>query len=81
MRRPGVIRRPVHQRVVDALGAQGFTHGRKPIRLVFALTGLHLRPDHQFTGRPAPPAHADRGGTTAAAHKSSASRISSPSIA
>jgi len=51
----------IHQHAVDAFGAQSFTFGQKPIRLVFALIGLHLHLDHQFTGRQVQLAHTKLG--------------------
>jgi hypothetical protein len=47
MRRPGFIL----QHVVDAYAAQTASDASKPIGLIFALVGLHLRVERQFSGR------------------------------
>src|SRR5436190_17926992 len=39
------------QHVVDAFGAQTATEDTRPIRVVFALVGLYLHVEKQFTGR------------------------------
>jgi hypothetical protein len=41
----------VLQHVVDAFGAQTATEHTKSIRLVFALVGLYLRVEKQYSGR------------------------------
>jgi hypothetical protein len=41
----------VLQHVVDAFGAQTASEDTKPIRLVFALVGLYLRVEKQYSGR------------------------------
>ena len=47
----------VHQHVVDAFAAQHATAQSKPIQLTFALVGLYLHCDRQFTGRQVQRAH------------------------
>jgi hypothetical protein len=39
------------QHVVDAFAAQTATADTKPIKLIFALVGLYLHVEHQFSGR------------------------------
>jgi hypothetical protein len=41
----------VHQHVVDAFGAQTANAQTRPIQLAFALVGLYLHIERQFTGR------------------------------
>jgi hypothetical protein len=41
----------VLQHVVDAFGAQTASEETKPIRLVFALVGLYLRVEKQYSGK------------------------------
>ena len=41
----------IHQHVVDAFGAQTADENTKPIKLTFALVGLYLHVEKQFTGR------------------------------
>jgi hypothetical protein len=41
----------IHQHVVDAFAAQTAEEHTKPIKLTFALVGLHLHLDRQFTGK------------------------------
>ena len=41
----------IHQHVVDAYGAQHADENSKPIGLTFALVGLYLHVERQFTGR------------------------------
>lgn len=48
----------IHQHVVDAIGAQQARPDDKPIRLVFALTGLFLHVERGFSGRDVQRAHA-----------------------
>lgn len=47
----------VHQHVVDAFAAQHATAQSKPIQLTFALVGLYLHCDRQFTGLQVQRAH------------------------
>ncbi len=47
----------IHQHVVDAYAAQSSGEGDKPIRLTFALVGLYLHVEKQFTGRQVQLAH------------------------
>jgi Family of unknown function (DUF5946) len=47
----------IHQHVVDAFGAQASTETDKPIKLTFALVGLYLHVEKQFTGRQVQLAH------------------------
>ena len=47
----------IHQHVVDAWAAQHATPDDKPIRTCFALVGLYLHVERQFTGREAQLAH------------------------
>lgn len=47
----------IHQHVVDAYAAQTATAATKPIRLVFALVGLHLHLEVGKTGREVQLAH------------------------
>ncbi len=41
----------IHQNVVDAFAAQTTTEADKPIRLAFALIGLYLTLEKNYTGR------------------------------
>jgi hypothetical protein len=41
----------IHQHVVDAFAAQTCSENDKPIKLTFALAGLFLYVEKQFTGR------------------------------
>lgn len=41
----------IHQHVVDAYAAQNATADDKPIKLTFALVGLYLHLERQYTGR------------------------------
>jgi Family of unknown function (DUF5946) len=41
----------IHQHIVDAYAAQHATERTKPIALVFALIGLYLHVEKNFTGR------------------------------
>jgi len=41
----------IHQHVVDAFAAQHADENSKPIGLTFALVGLYLHVERQFTGR------------------------------
>jgi uncharacterized protein DUF5946 len=41
----------IHQHVVDAMAAQHADEHTKPIKLTFALAGLYLHIEKQFTGR------------------------------
>jgi len=72
----------IHQYVVDAFAAQAADEHTKPVALTFALVGLYLHLEKQFTGRqvqlahmklarrtrtwPTLPQPADRGAVTAA---------------
>jgi hypothetical protein len=47
----------IHQHVVDAFAAQTASENDKPIRLTFALVGLYLYIERQFTGRQVQLAH------------------------
>ena len=47
----------IHQHVVDAWTAQHADGGGKPIALAFALAGLHLHLNLEFTGREVQRAH------------------------
>ena len=47
----------IHQHVVDAFGAQTSTETDKPIKLTFALVGLYLHVEKQFTGKQVQLAH------------------------
>ena len=47
----------IHQHVVDAYAAQDATLNDKPIRLAFALVGLFLHVEREFTGREVQLAH------------------------
>ncbi len=47
----------IHQHVVDAFGAQTADENTKPIKLTFALVGLYLHVEEQFTGRQVQLAH------------------------
>jgi len=53
MGRPGFIL----QHVVDAFAAQTATDGTKSIRVIFALVGLYLRVERQFSGSEVQKAH------------------------
>ena len=41
----------IHQHAVDAIAAQTATENDRPIKLTFALVGLYLHVEKQFTGR------------------------------
>jgi hypothetical protein len=41
----------IHQYVVDAFAAQTADESTKPIKLTFALVGLHLHLDRRYTGK------------------------------
>src|SRR5438309_9926111 len=47
----------IHQHVVDAFAAQTADEQTKPIKLTFALVGLYLHVEKQFTGRRVQLAH------------------------
>lgn len=47
----------IHQYVVDAWAAQNASESTKPIKLTFALMGLYLHLERQFTGRQVQRAH------------------------
>ena len=47
----------IHQHVVDAFAAQTVGPNDKPIKLTFALVGLYLHVEKQFTGRQVQQAH------------------------
>ena len=47
----------IHQHVVDAFAAQTANERTKPIALTFALVGLHLHVEKQFSGRQVQRAH------------------------
>lgn len=47
----------VHQHVVDAWAAQHASSTSKPIGVFFALLGLYLHVEHEFTGRAVQKAH------------------------
>lgn len=47
----------IHQHVVDAFAAQHADENSKPIGLTFALVGLYLHVERQFTGRQVQRAH------------------------
>jgi len=47
----------IHQHVVDAFAAQSADEATKPITLTFALVGLYLHVERQFTGREVQRAH------------------------
>ena len=47
----------IHQHVVDAHAAQHAVEGVKPIGITFALVGLYLHVEKQFTGREVQRAH------------------------
>lgn len=47
----------IHQHAVDAIAAQSATADNKPIKLTFALVGLYLHVEHQFTGQQVQAAH------------------------
>ena len=47
----------IHQHVVDAFAAQHAVEGVKPIGITFALVGLYLLVEKQFTGREVQRAH------------------------
>lgn len=49
----------IHQHVVDAFTAQHADEQTKPIALTFALAGLYLHLDKQFSGRQVQQAHMD----------------------
>ncbi len=58
----------IHQHIVDAFIAQTADESTKPISLTFALVGLYLHVERQFTGRQVQLAHMklaqDRGAIT-----------------
>jgi hypothetical protein len=47
----------IHQHVVDAFAAQTASQGTKPIGVSFALVGLYLHIERDFTGRQVQQAH------------------------
>ena len=47
----------IHQHVVDAYGAQNANAGTKPIAITFALAGLYLHLEKNFSGREVQLAH------------------------
>jgi hypothetical protein len=47
----------IHQHVVDAFSAQHADEQTKPIKLTFALVGLYLHVERQFSGRQVQRAH------------------------
>ena len=47
----------IHQHVVDAYAAQNANETTKPIAITFALAGLYLHVEKQFTGRQVQLAH------------------------
>ncbi|HEY2495648.1 MAG TPA: DUF5946 family protein [Candidatus Angelobacter sp.] len=47
----------IHQHIVDAFTAQQADAGTKPIAIVFALIGLYLHVERNFTGRQVQKAH------------------------
>ena len=47
----------IHQQVVDAFAAQNADAHTKPIQLTFALVGLYLHVEKQYTGRQVQRAH------------------------
>lgn len=47
----------IHQLVVDAFTAQTATEGIKPVAITFALVGLYLAVEKQFSGRQVQRAH------------------------
>jgi hypothetical protein len=47
----------IHQHVVDAFAAQAADEHTKPVTLTFALVGLYLHLERQFTGRQVQLAH------------------------
>jgi hypothetical protein len=47
----------IHQHVVDAFAAQTAKENGKPIKLAFALVGLYLHVEKQFSGRQVQLAH------------------------
>jgi hypothetical protein len=47
----------LHQHVVDAFAAQNATPASKPIQVVFALIGLYLHLERNYTGREVQRAH------------------------
>src|SRR5262249_18691090 len=49
----------IHQDVVDAFAAQNAGEQTKPIKLTFALVGLYLHVEKQFSGRQVQRAHMD----------------------
>lgn len=54
-----VLRDPafIHQHVVDAFAAQNADERTKPIKLTFALVGLYLHLEKQYSGRQVQRAH------------------------
>ncbi|MCE1253571.1 MAG: DUF5946 family protein [Anaerolineae bacterium] len=51
----------IHQHVVDAFAAQTADKNTKPIKLTFALAGLYLHVEKQFSGRQVQLAHMKMG--------------------
>src|SRR5215813_8757544 len=49
----------LHQHVVDAFAAQNADEQTKPIKLTFALVGLYLHVEKQFSGKQVQQAHRD----------------------
>jgi hypothetical protein len=49
----------IHQHVVDAFAAQNADKQTKPIKLTFALVGLYLQVEKQFSGRQVQRVHTD----------------------
>lgn len=47
----------IHQHAVDAISAQNHNASDKPIKLTFALVGLYLHVEKQFTGKQVQLAH------------------------
>ncbi len=47
----------IHQHAVDAVGAQSSNETDKPIRLTFALVGIYLLVEKQFSGKQVQLAH------------------------
>lgn len=53
----------IHQNAVDAYGAQNADERTKPIAVAFALIGLYLAVEKNFTGRQVQRVHMDLAGT------------------
>jgi len=49
----------IHQHIVDAYAAQTADEATKPIKLTFALVGLYLHVEKEFTGKRVQRAHMD----------------------